>query len=80
MDHRLEVYMGSYNNTPIVRNMEKTLSINIGDEITKEDWLRVLNIPNGELEIKVKVADIKHQFWDTEDFTHSLSIRVVPVE
>ena len=78
--HRLEVYMESYNNTPIMQVMDRTVSINIGDEITKEDWLQLLQEPQGDLELKVKVEDVRHQFWDTEDFLHSISIRVVPID
>ncbi len=80
MSQRLEVYVDSYNNTPIVREVNKTLSINIGDEITREDWLELLSVPEGELQLKVKVEDVHHLFWDSEDCVHSVSIKVVPVE
>ena len=80
MSHRLEVYMESYKTTPIVRDVDKKLSINIGDEISKEDWFELLSAPDSELELKVKVADVRHLFWDEDDFGHTLSIKVVPVE
>ncbi len=80
MNHRLEVYVDSYSNLPIVQEMDETVSINIGDEITVEDWLKLLTDENSVLELNVKVADVRHLFWDTEEFLHSVSIRVVPVE
>ncbi len=80
MSHRLEVYMGSYTTTPIVREMERTLSISIGDEISRSDWLELLSTPGGELELKVKVEDIRHLFWDEDSLEHTVSIRVVPVD
>ncbi len=80
MSHRLEVYMESYSNKPIVHEVDRKLSISIGDEISKDDWLELLAVPNSELELKVKVEDVRHLFWDTEDCMHSVSIRVVPVE
>ncbi len=80
MSHKLEVYMESYNSTPIVHEMERTLSIRIGDEISREDWLELLSAPGGELELKVKVEDVRHLFWDETDLEHTVSIRVVPVD
>jgi hypothetical protein len=80
MNQRLEVYIDSYNAKPIVQPMDRSLSINIGDEISREDWLNLLAQPNGELTLKVKVEDVRHLFWDEDDLEYSLSIRVVPVE
>ena len=80
MSNRLEVYMESYNAEPIVHEMDKKLSINIGDEITREDWLNLLSVDNGQIELKVKVEDIRHLFWDNHNFVHSMSIKVVPVK
>lgn len=80
MSQRLEVYMESYKTTPIVREMDRKFSINIGDEISKEDWLELLAVPDAELELKVKVEDVRHLFWDEDDVGHTLSIKVVPVE
>ena len=80
MSSRLEVYVGSYTAKPIVRQVARGLSINIGDEITREDWIELLSDPEAEIELKVKVEDVRHLFWDSEDCQHSLSIRVVPVE
>jgi hypothetical protein len=78
--HRLEIYMESYNAEPTVHEVDHKLSINIGDEITREDWLEILSVPNGEIELKVKVEDVRHLFWDNHNFMHSVSIRVVPVD
>ena len=78
--HRLEVYMDSYSNEPIVNETDVSLSINIGDEITKQDWVRLLSGTQNRIDLKVKVEDVRHLFWDSEDCIHSISIRVVPVE
>ena len=80
MSQRIELYMDSYSNTPIVQEVDQRISINIGDEISREDWLKLLRHPDSEIELRVKVADIKHQFWDSEDFMHAISIKVVPVD
>ena len=81
MGQRIEVYMDSYSNTPIVQEIrDNRISISIGDEITWEDWLLLLKNPDSQRELKVKVEDIKHLFWDAEDLMHSVSIRVVPVD
>ena len=77
---RLEVYMGSYTNKPIIGELDRTISVNIGDEISRDDWFRLLTDPSGELELKVKVEDVRHLFWDEDDLGHTISIRVVPVE
>ena len=80
MSYTLEVYLDSYSNEPIVEEMDETISINVGDEISRDDWLRLLDVPNARLELKVKVEDVRHQFWDTAPLFHSLSIKVVPIE
>lgn len=80
MNQRLEVYMDSYNSPPIVHPISRSLSINVGDEITRDDWLELLSQPGGELTLKVKVEDVRHLFWDADGLEYSLSIRVVPVE
>ena len=78
---RLEVYLDSYASKPILSEPNQTVSVNIGDEISKEDWLKLLSAPGSELELKVKVEDVRHLFWDDDDdLEHSVSIRVVPVE
>ena len=78
--HRLEVYMDSYSNEPIVNETTESLSINVGDEITKQDWVRLLSGSHSRIDLKVKVQDVRHLFWDCEDCIHSISIKVVPVE
>ena len=80
MNQRLEVYMDTYNSKPIVHEISRKLSFNVGDEISREDWLHLLRVPNAEIELKVKVEDIHHLFWDSEELRHSISIRVVPVD
>ena len=80
MNQRLEVYVESYNSEPIVHEVSRTLTISIGDEISRDDWLNLLRVPNAVLELKVKVEDIQHLFWDSEDLQHSINIRVVPVD
>ena len=77
---RLEVYVDSYNSAPFVHEMDRTHCINIGDEISKEDWLDLLCIPGGTLALKVKVEDVRHLFWDDGDCRHSVTIKVVLVE
>ena len=80
MSHTLEVYMESYNTIPIVHEMKRTLSVSIGDEISREDWVGLISTPGAALELKVKVEDVRHLFWDEDDLEHTVSIRVVPVE
>ena len=77
--HRLEVYMNSYNSKPIVSRQGPSLSISIGDEISREDWLTLLADTDPEIQLKVKVEDIRHLFLDAEDIIHTVSIRVVPM-
>ncbi len=77
--HRLEVYMNSYNSKPIVSRSGASLRINIGDEISREDWLTLFSAPDPEIELKVKVEDVRHLFLDAEDIIHTVSIRVVPM-
>ena len=79
MGQRIEVYMDSYSNTPIVQEVGPGFSIKIGDEMSRKDWERYIKEPADELALDVRVADIKHQFWDSEDCLHALSIRVVAV-
>ena len=80
MSQRIEIYMGSFSNKPIIRNLERDVRINIGDEFSQDDWLNLLDTSDGELELKVKVADVRHLFWDNDDCQHSLNIKVVPVD
>ncbi len=77
--HRLEVYMDTYTSKPIIKETDESLCINIGDEISVESWVRLLTGTNSEIKLKVKVADVRHLFWDGEECRHSISIRVVPV-
>lgn len=80
MAHRIEIYMDSYSNTPIVQETDQKLSISIGDELSHEDWPAAMEDPRGELRLKVRVTDVRHQFWDAEDIVHAISIKVVPAE
>lgn len=78
--HRLEVYMDSYRNEPIVNETKESLSIHIGDEIKKQDWIHLLSGAQSQIDMTVKVQDVHHLFWDAEEFMHTISIKVVPVE
>ncbi|MDA0790313.1 MAG: hypothetical protein O2780_12750 [Proteobacteria bacterium] len=81
MSHQhLEVYLDSYNSEPIIRERSASISIRIGDKITREDWIEILSADHPEIELSVKVEDIRHLFWDADKLVHSLSIKVVPVE
>ena len=77
--HHLEVYIESYPAKPTVHEVDRKLSINIGDEITREDWLEILSAPHGEIALNVKVEDVPHLYRDNPKAMHTLSIRVVPV-
>ena len=78
--HRLEVYMDSYRSEPIVNETNESVDIQIGDEINKQDWIRLLSGTENKIDLTVKVQDVHHLFWDSEECTHSISIKVVPVE
>lgn len=78
--HRLEVYMDSYRSEPIVNETNESLDIQIGDEINKQDWMRLLSGTQSKIDLTVKVQDVRHLFWDSEECMHSISIKVVPVE
>ncbi len=79
--HKIEVYLDSYTSEPIVQTVTEELSINIGDVITKEDWLRLLAGTDPQIELKVKVEDVKHLYWDEEtDYIHAMTVKVVPVD
>ncbi|HAK52704.1 MAG TPA: hypothetical protein DCM54_12500 [Gammaproteobacteria bacterium] len=78
--HRLEVYMDSYNSTLIINQTSQPFCIHIGDEISKEDWLDLLSGDEPQIELKVKVEDVHHLFWDADDIVHSVSIKVVPID
>jgi len=79
--HKLDVYLGSYTSKPILSAETENLSINIGDVITKEDWLRLLSGSDAQLELRVKVEDIKHLFWDEDsDYIHGMTVKVVAVD
>ena len=78
--HRLEVYMDSYSSEPIVNETNESLDIQIGDEINKQDWMRLLSGTQSKIDLTVKVQDVRHLFWDSEECMHSISIKVVPVE
>ena len=77
--HRLEVYMDSYSSEPIVNETNESLDIQIGDEINKQDWMRLLSGTQSKIDLTVKVQDVRHLFWDSEECMHSISIKVVPV-
>ncbi|MBQ75503.1 MAG: hypothetical protein CMQ20_10850 [Gammaproteobacteria bacterium] len=72
--------MDSYSSEPIVNDTDMPLSINIGDVITKQDWVHLLSGTQRHIDLRVKVEDVRHLFWDAEEYMHSVSIRVVPVE
>ena len=78
--HRLEVYMDSYNSQPFVNEAEQPFCINIGDTISKEDWLNLLSDTDPQIQLNVKVEDVRHLFWDSEEVMHSISIKVVATE
>ncbi|MDG2070148.1 MAG: hypothetical protein P8J55_00080 [Pseudomonadales bacterium] len=75
--HRLKVYMDSYNSQPIINEADLPYCINIGDTISKEDWLNILSGTDPQIQLKVKVENVRHLFWDSEDIMHSVSIKVV---
>ncbi len=78
--HHLEVYLDSYNSQPIIKQCRSSVSIRIGDEITREDWMNILSDDHPQIELSVKVEDIRHLFWDAESMVHAVSIKVVTVE
>ena len=79
MAHRIEVYMDSYNNKPIIQEVDDEVRLKVGDELGNEEWQRLIDDPVKVLAQKVKVADVR-QFWDTEVLTHAISIKLVAVE
>ncbi len=80
MSHRVEVYMDSYNSKPIVKvdrpSHSTPLSVSIGDDISKEDWRKLISGSDTQIELNVRVQDIRHLFWDSEDVEHALTIKV----
>ena len=72
--------MDSYMSDPIVSPIEEPLCIAIGDVITAEDWLRFLSEGRREIELRVKVEDVRHLFWDRDDLVHQLAIKVTPIK
>lgn len=78
--HRLEVYMDSYNSQPFVNEAEQPFCIHIGDTTSKEDWLNLLSGTEPQIQLNVKVEDVRYLFWDSEDVMHSISIKVVATD
>tara|TARA_B110000196_G_C21092354_1_gene638207 strand:- start:413 stop:631 length:219 start_codon:yes stop_codon:yes gene_type:complete len=72
--------MDSYNSQPIINEADLPYCINIGDTISKDDWLNILSGTDPQIPLNVKAEDVRHLFWDSEDIMHSVSIKVVTAD